>query len=205
MFASIRKYNGAPQLTDELVKHEKDTLNVLRPIKGFHAYYLVKTGEGAVSITVCNDKAGADESNCVSATWMKDKLPDVREPFAGDHHRRSADADRARAREGQRLTEASIGRKGARAPFQALPPGLPSARSSASCRPPAQRRDPGGQITGPPSADGSGPARALSTSVPGAALDPATTRSPPLAPGRRMARQPDTRLIPHRNRASRTG
>ena len=75
MFASIRKYNEAPTLVEELVKRQDDIMNVLRPIRGFHAYYLLKTSDGAVSMTVCEDRAGAEESNRVAATWLKDKLP----------------------------------------------------------------------------------------------------------------------------------
>jgi hypothetical protein len=75
MFASIRKYNGAPTLTDELVKREDEIKSVLEPIRGFHAYYLLKTSDGAVSMTVCEDRPGVEESNRVAATWLKDKLP----------------------------------------------------------------------------------------------------------------------------------
>jgi len=75
MFASITKYNSSPQLSDELVKHQDELKSVLRPIHGLNAYYLVKTTDGAVSLAVCDDKAGADESNRVAATWLKDKLP----------------------------------------------------------------------------------------------------------------------------------
>jgi len=75
MFASIRKYSGAPLLSDELLKHQEEIKTVLRPIRGLHAFYLVKTTDGAMSFTVCADKAGADESNRVEATWLKDKLP----------------------------------------------------------------------------------------------------------------------------------
>lgn len=75
MFASIRKYNGFPLLSDELVKHQDEIKAVLRPIRGFHAYYQVKTTDGLVSMTVCADKAGVEESNRVAATWLKDKLP----------------------------------------------------------------------------------------------------------------------------------
>lgn len=75
MFASIRKYSGAPLLSDELVKHQAEIKTVLRPIRGLHAYYLVKTSDGVVSMTLCEDKAGAEESNRVEATWLKDKLP----------------------------------------------------------------------------------------------------------------------------------
>ena len=75
MFASIRKYNGAPTLSDELVKRQDDIKSVLRPVPGFLAYYLLRTNDGAVSMTVCESQAGADESNRVAATWLKDKLP----------------------------------------------------------------------------------------------------------------------------------
>ena len=75
MFASIRKYSGAPLLSDELVKHQDEIKTALRPISGLHAYYLVKTTDGAVSLTLCEDKAGAEESNRLEATWLKAKLP----------------------------------------------------------------------------------------------------------------------------------
>jgi len=75
MFASIRKYNSAPTLADELSKKQDELKGVLAPIAGFHAYYLIKTGDGAVSMTVCENRTGAEESNRVEATWLKDKLP----------------------------------------------------------------------------------------------------------------------------------
>src|SRR5437899_3172101 len=75
MFASIRKYNAAPTLADELVKHQAEIKSVLSPISGFQGYYLIKTTDGAVSFTLCEDRAGADESNRVAAGWLKDKLP----------------------------------------------------------------------------------------------------------------------------------
>jgi len=75
MFASIRKYNGAPMLTDELVKKQDELKSIFQPVSGFHAYSLVKTGDGAISMTVCENRAGAEESNRVEAAWLKDKLP----------------------------------------------------------------------------------------------------------------------------------
>ena len=75
MFASIRKYSGAPALVDELVKKQDDIKSVLQPIPGFHSYYLLKTSDGAVSMTLCEDRNGVEESNRVAATWLKDKLP----------------------------------------------------------------------------------------------------------------------------------
>ncbi|HEV8612446.1 MAG TPA: hypothetical protein VGQ73_02980, partial [Gemmatimonadales bacterium] len=75
MFTSIRKYNGAPLLTEELVKKQDELNTALQAVPGFHAYSLVKLGEGAISMTVCDNRAGAEESNRVEAAWLKDKRP----------------------------------------------------------------------------------------------------------------------------------
>jgi hypothetical protein len=75
MFASIRKYNGAPLMVDELLKKQDEIHAVLKPVKGFQSYYLLKTSDGAVSMTVCEDRLGVEESNRVAANWLKDKLP----------------------------------------------------------------------------------------------------------------------------------
>lgn len=75
MFASIRRYSGAPQMVDELVKKQDDIKAVLGRVPGLHAYYLLKSSDGAVSMTVCENQAGVDESNRVAAAWLKDKLP----------------------------------------------------------------------------------------------------------------------------------
>ena len=86
MFASIRKYNSAPTLTDELVKRQDEIKSVLTPVPGFHAYYLIKTSDGAVSMTVCENRSGAEESNRAEATWLRDRVarraPATRSPRA---------------------------------------------------------------------------------------------------------------------------
>ena len=75
LFASIRKYSSAPTLADELSKKQDEIKTALKVISGFHSYYLMKTGDGAVSVTLCENRNGADESNRVEATWLKDKFP----------------------------------------------------------------------------------------------------------------------------------
>lgn len=74
MFASVRKYTGAPALADELVKRQEEIEKVLRPVPGFLSYTLLKTNDGVISMTLCEARAGAEESNRVAATWLKDKL-----------------------------------------------------------------------------------------------------------------------------------
>src|SRR5205814_4004693 len=59
MFASIRKYSSAPTLADELSKKQDEIKAAFKPIAGFHSYYLMKTGDGAVSVTLCENRSGA--------------------------------------------------------------------------------------------------------------------------------------------------
>ncbi|MBV8429143.1 MAG: hypothetical protein JOZ88_18070 [Hyphomicrobiales bacterium] len=42
----------------------------MRGVKGFVGYTLARTREGTVSVTVCQDKAGADESLTVAREWI---------------------------------------------------------------------------------------------------------------------------------------
>ena len=57
------------------VYHKMAVRELISQTPGFHAYYLIKTGDGAVSMTVCENRSGAEESNRAEATWLKDKLP----------------------------------------------------------------------------------------------------------------------------------
>ena len=75
MFGSIRKYSGAPTMVEELLKKQEDIKTALKPVAGFQSYYLLRTNDGAISLTLCDNRAGAEESNRVAATWLKDKLP----------------------------------------------------------------------------------------------------------------------------------
>ena len=75
MFASIRKYNEAPAFADDLAQRQEEIKAVLRPIHGLQAFYLVKTHDGVVSMTICDNRESAEESNRVAAGWLKDKLP----------------------------------------------------------------------------------------------------------------------------------
>ena len=72
MHAVVRTYSGtgAKKLADLLEERKKDVETAMRPIKGFASYTLLRTAEGCASITVCQDKAGTDESLRVAADWI---------------------------------------------------------------------------------------------------------------------------------------
>jgi len=43
-------------------------------VSGFVSYTLARTGDGGVSVTVCQDKAGTDESIQVATSWIKENM-----------------------------------------------------------------------------------------------------------------------------------
>jgi hypothetical protein len=73
MHAVVRTYSGqgAKELFDVLEKRKADVERLIRGVKGFRGYSLIRTADGGVSVTVCQDKAGADESLRVAKDWIK--------------------------------------------------------------------------------------------------------------------------------------
>ena len=53
-----------------LEKNKADAEKTLRSVKGLVSYTLVRSGDGGFSVTVCNDKAGTDESLEKARDWI---------------------------------------------------------------------------------------------------------------------------------------
>lgn len=79
MHAVIRTYadNGAKELFDLLEKRKSDVEELMRSIEGFVAYDLVRTDNGGTSFTVCQDKAGIDESVRMARQWIATNASDI--------------------------------------------------------------------------------------------------------------------------------
>ena len=79
MHAVMRTYSGkgAKELVDLLEKRKAEVEKVMRGAKGFVSYSLFRTGDGGVSITVCQDKAGTDDSVQKAANWVKENASGV--------------------------------------------------------------------------------------------------------------------------------
>jgi hypothetical protein len=75
MHAVVRRYKGASQLFDQLQQRRTDVEDVIRGVPGLRAYYLIRTGDGGASITVCDDRAGTQESTQRAANWIRDNVP----------------------------------------------------------------------------------------------------------------------------------
>jgi hypothetical protein len=90
MYMSIRRYKMDPASVDELMRRtEEGFVPIISEAPGFVAYYGLDAGDGLVaSITIFEDKAGAEESNRMAAGYIKEKLasllPNPPEITAGD-------------------------------------------------------------------------------------------------------------------------
>jgi hypothetical protein len=72
MHAVIRTYSGsgARELFDLLDERKSDVDRLMRSIGGFVSYLLVRSADGGSSVTVCQDKAGIEESARRAKEWI---------------------------------------------------------------------------------------------------------------------------------------
>lgn len=79
MHAVVRMYSGkgAKELFDVLEKRKTDVETVMRSVKGFVSYTLARNANGGISLTVCQDKAGADESVQKARDWVAKNAGDT--------------------------------------------------------------------------------------------------------------------------------
>lgn len=68
-----RSYSGqgAKQLFDFLEEKKAEVEKVIRGVPGLRSHTLMRTADGGVSVTVCDDEAGADASVEIGGAWIK--------------------------------------------------------------------------------------------------------------------------------------
>jgi len=73
MHAVIRTYinAGSKKLFDVLEERKADVEAAIRTVPGLVSYTLLRTGDGGISVTVCQDKTGADESVRIARDWVQ--------------------------------------------------------------------------------------------------------------------------------------
>jgi hypothetical protein len=73
MYIVVRRYTGASALVDAMVQRQQEVRDLISGVPGFQAYYAARTGsgDGVATVTVCNDKAGTDESTRRAAEWVR--------------------------------------------------------------------------------------------------------------------------------------
>jgi restriction endonuclease Mrr len=84
MYAVVRTYSGqgASELFELLEQREEDVKALITGVPGFVTYAVVRSGDGGVTVTVCEDKAGTDESSRRAAEWVKENVSATADPPA---------------------------------------------------------------------------------------------------------------------------
>ncbi len=74
MHAVVRTYSGqgAKELFDVLEQRKSEVEELIRSVSGFQAYTLIRTDNGGVSVTVCQDKAGTEQSVQLARNWIEE-------------------------------------------------------------------------------------------------------------------------------------
>ena len=79
MHAAIRSYSGegATELFDRISAATDEVEGLLRALEGFVSYTLIRTDDGGVTVTVCQDKSGTDESLQMARDWVATNASDL--------------------------------------------------------------------------------------------------------------------------------
>jgi hypothetical protein len=76
MYASVRRYKGVdPRAFDEATRNRQSLEATMRKAPGFRAWYLIRTSDGLVTVTLCDEQAGAEESVRLAGSWLRDTIP----------------------------------------------------------------------------------------------------------------------------------
>lgn len=83
MYAVVRTYEGAgaKDLFDLFTARRDDIDATIRTVPGFESYILLKTETGGLSVTVCQDKEGAEESSRVGKAWVAENAGNLSTPI----------------------------------------------------------------------------------------------------------------------------
>jgi hypothetical protein len=88
MYAVIRRYSGVAKLINALDSKQAEVKALISGGPGFIAYYAMRDGEALATITVCQDREGAEESSRRTAQWVRENLAGTRvsapEAYGGD-------------------------------------------------------------------------------------------------------------------------
>ena len=76
MHTVIRQYSGdgAADLFSEMELLEDEVRELITTVPGFVSYTAFRTGDGGITVTACEDKAGTDESSRRAAGFVKENI-----------------------------------------------------------------------------------------------------------------------------------
>ena len=79
MHAVVRDYSGsgAKELFDLLEERKEEVETLIRSVTGLVTYSAIRTDDGGVTVTVCQDKSGTDESIRIAREWIQENASDI--------------------------------------------------------------------------------------------------------------------------------
>jgi heme-degrading monooxygenase HmoA len=77
MYAVVRHYTGASALIDAMAERRDEVEALISGVPGFQRYHAIRSGNTLMTVTVCDDRAGTDESVKRAAEWVKQNVGDV--------------------------------------------------------------------------------------------------------------------------------
>lgn len=75
MNAVIRRYTKADRLIEELARKSLEVERLIGSVPGFVAYHAIRAGDTLVTVSICRDRAGTDETTQRAAQWVRDNIP----------------------------------------------------------------------------------------------------------------------------------
>ncbi|MEY2517184.1 MAG: hypothetical protein QOJ89_4542 [bacterium] len=82
MYAVVRSYSGqgASEVFDLVENRSEDVKTLIGGVPGFISYTAFRSGDGGVTVTICEDETGTDESSKRAADFVKENLSTTVDP-----------------------------------------------------------------------------------------------------------------------------
>ena len=80
MYATVRRYQNAAALGEAMNSGSGEVKDLITSVPGFVSYYASREGDTITTVTVCNDKAGCDESTRRARQWVQEKVKSMAGP-----------------------------------------------------------------------------------------------------------------------------
>jgi hypothetical protein len=82
MYVVVRKYSGpgASDVFDLIEQRSDEVRELIGGTPGFISYAAFREGDGGITVTSCQDKAGVDESSKRAAAWVGENVTATVDP-----------------------------------------------------------------------------------------------------------------------------
>ena len=71
MYVVVRTWANAAALADAMQQKQQEVTKLIKGVPGFVAYYATRSGDTLTTVTVCESRAGTQESTRLAGEWVK--------------------------------------------------------------------------------------------------------------------------------------